>query len=187
MRTVECIDGMLEVEVICEPAFAYGSEPARWEYALDGEFAVDASGGGQTVRLASDIALGIEGDRVRGRHVLRKGDRAFCALSWADGLATPHDAADAQRRIETTSAFWRAWLSRARIPDHRWLDGHTAFGARHQRFDVYAHRRHRGGAHDFAAGDARRRAELGLPVHLGARLHVYAAGPSLPQPRLGSG
>ena len=121
VRTVECIEGAVEIEVVCEPAFAYGSVPARWEHAGDAGCTVDASGGGQKVRLASDIALGIEGDRVRGRHVLRKGDKAFCALSWTDGLTTPADVADAQRRIETTSAFWRTWLSRARIPDHRWL------------------------------------------------------------------
>ena len=47
-----------------------------------------------------------------------KVQRAFCALSWADGLASPTDVDDAAGRIETTVRFWRAWLARARIPDH---------------------------------------------------------------------
>jgi GH15 family glucan-1,4-alpha-glucosidase len=50
--------------------------------------------------------------------VLSKGQRAFCALSWADGLASPTDVDDAAARIETTVRFWRNWLGRARIPDH---------------------------------------------------------------------
>ena len=50
--------------------------------------------------------------------MLTKGERAFCALSWADKLASPTDVADAAARIETTVQFWRNWLARARIPDH---------------------------------------------------------------------
>ena len=30
VRTVECLDGSVEVELICEPAFDYGREPATW-------------------------------------------------------------------------------------------------------------------------------------------------------------
>jgi GH15 family glucan-1,4-alpha-glucosidase len=120
VRTVECIDGAVEVELVCEPAFDYGSTVATWVQSDGLGFTADATGGGVTVRLKSDIPFGIEGDRVRGRHVLRKGERAFCALSWAKDLATPSDAGDAQQRLDTTSAFWRAWIARARIPDHRW-------------------------------------------------------------------
>ena len=29
VRTVECIDGSVEVELVCEPVFDYGREPAR--------------------------------------------------------------------------------------------------------------------------------------------------------------
>jgi GH15 family glucan-1,4-alpha-glucosidase len=76
----------------------------------------------RTIRLASDLALGIEASRARGRHTLRAGERAFCALSWAEGLATPHDVDDAEARIASTIRFWRDWLGRARIPDHRWRD-----------------------------------------------------------------
>ncbi len=66
--------------------------------------------------------LGIEGNRVRARHVLKEGDRMFCALSWAEELATPEDVDQADERLAATSRFWRSWLGRARIPDHRWRD-----------------------------------------------------------------
>jgi GH15 family glucan-1,4-alpha-glucosidase len=68
------------------------------------------------------MKLGIEATRVRARHTLEAGETAFCALSWAEGLAAPDDFDDATARIRRTVRFWRKWLSRARIPDHRWRD-----------------------------------------------------------------
>jgi GH15 family glucan-1,4-alpha-glucosidase len=64
------------------------------------------------------MLLGIEGGAVRARHVLTKGERAFCALSWGEGLSTPVDVRDAGDRIKATIRFWRNWLGRARVPDH---------------------------------------------------------------------
>jgi GH15 family glucan-1,4-alpha-glucosidase len=75
-----------------------------------------------TFRLQTDFALGIEGDRVRGRHVLQQGDHAYCVLSWAEGLAAPQDFDEAEARTHSTIRYWRDWLDRARIPDHRLRD-----------------------------------------------------------------
>jgi GH15 family glucan-1,4-alpha-glucosidase len=122
VRTVECMEGEVEVELVCEPVFDYGRVPGEWTLVDGSRHLADATAAGLTVRLASDLALGIEGNRVRGRHVLAAGERAFCALSWAEELATPSDVDDAWSRIAATVRFWRAWLSRARIPDHRWRD-----------------------------------------------------------------
>jgi GH15 family glucan-1,4-alpha-glucosidase len=123
VRTVQCIDGQIEIELVCEPAFDYGRTPATWTLVDDDRHSADATCDGQPViRLHSDMMLGIEGNRVRARHTLRRGDTAYCALSWADGLEAPADAQDASTRIEQTVRFWRAWLGRARIPDHRWRD-----------------------------------------------------------------
>ena len=66
--------------------------------------------------------LGVEGNRVRARHVLSAGEECYCALSWAEGLAAPADVAEATRRLDATIRFWRSWLGRARMPDHRWRD-----------------------------------------------------------------
>ena len=54
--------------------------------------------------------------------MLGPGERAYCALSWAEGLAAPQDVDDAEARIAATTRFWRAWLGRARMPDHRFSD-----------------------------------------------------------------
>jgi GH15 family glucan-1,4-alpha-glucosidase len=122
VRTVECLDGHVEVELVCEPVFDYGRTPAAWATPDGDRHVADASGAGQSFRLRSDLALGIEGDRIRGRHVLEPGDRAYCALSWAEGLTVPESIDDAEARLAATTSFWRSWLSRARIPDHRLRD-----------------------------------------------------------------
>jgi GH15 family glucan-1,4-alpha-glucosidase len=68
------------------------------------------------------MELGVEGGRVRARHVLNKGEQLYCSLSWAEGLASPADVDEANARLATTTTFWRNWLGRARIPDHRFRE-----------------------------------------------------------------
>ena len=122
VRTVECVEGEVEVELICEPIFDYGRTPAEWSLVNGDRHVADATGAGQTVRLQTDLALGVEGSRVRGRHLLTSGERAYCALSWAEGLATPADLEEAEQMVALTQHYWRNWLGRARLPDHRFRD-----------------------------------------------------------------
>ena len=123
VRTVTCLTGEVELELICEPAFDYGRTPAEWTLVNDSTHVADASGAGQTVRLQTDLALGIEASRIRARHTLKAGERAYVALAWGEGLSTPSDVDDAHRRIDETIRFWRDWLARARpFPDHRWRE-----------------------------------------------------------------
>ena len=122
VRTVRCLEGTVEVDLVCEPAFDYGRTPAEWTLVEGSRHTADASGAGQTVRLQTDLGLGVEGNRVRARHVLSAGEECYCALSWAEGLAAPADVAEASARLDATTRFWRTWLGRARMPDHRWRD-----------------------------------------------------------------
>ncbi|KRA25770.1 glycosyl hydrolase family 15 [Microbacterium sp. Root61] len=118
VRLVECLEGTVEVELVCEPAFDYGREPAKWSLVDEDWHAADATGAGQTVRLSTSMSIGVEGSSARARHTLSAGEKAFCALSWAEGLVSPADVDDASERIARTVRFWRRWLARARIPDH---------------------------------------------------------------------
>jgi GH15 family glucan-1,4-alpha-glucosidase len=123
VRTARCIAGTVEVELVCEPVFDYGQAPARWTMPESGNRHIaDASGAGQTIRLHTDLALGIEGDRVRGRRSLHPGESIFSSLSWASGLASVRDLEDANARLDATIHYWRTWLDRARLPDHQWRD-----------------------------------------------------------------
>src|SRR4051794_11704984 len=120
VRTVECLGGRAEVELSCEPVFDYGRVPAEWSLVDGGRHAADASGAGQTIRLQTDMGLGVEGDWVRARHVLKKGEQLYCSLSWAEELDGPATADEANERLAATTQFWRDWLSHARFVDHRW-------------------------------------------------------------------
>ena len=121
VRTVLCMDGSVEIELICEPDFDYGRTPAEWSLS-DDRHTADASGAGVTVRLRTDMALGVEGNWTRARHTLNQGDQVYCALSWAEGLVTPQNVDEANARLAATTRFWRGWLGQARLPDHRWRD-----------------------------------------------------------------
>ena len=80
-RIAECVGGRVELELICEPVFDYGRDPADWPLVDDDRHAADASGAGVTMRLRTDLALGIEGGRVRARHVAaRRASRPLRAL-----------------------------------------------------------------------------------------------------------
>jgi GH15 family glucan-1,4-alpha-glucosidase len=120
VRLVECIQGEVQVEAICEPVFEYGSCAATWELVDHSWQVAEACGAGSTLRLVSDLRIGIEGNRARARHNLREGEQCFVALGWTHGLEGPDGLEDARQRLEATSHFWRSWLAGGRFPDHRW-------------------------------------------------------------------
>ncbi|MDX6302878.1 MAG: alpha,alpha-trehalase [Nocardioidaceae bacterium] len=121
VTTVECIEGRVDLQLVCEPGFDYGRTSAEWNL-LDDRHVADATGAGTTFRLSTDMALGIEGDRVRARRTLAQGEKVYCSLSWAEDLLSPQDAEEATGRLDATSRFWRAWLGGAHLADHRWRD-----------------------------------------------------------------
>src|SRR5436305_8272624 len=117
VRVVTCVEGAVEIELVCEPVFDYGRVPAEWSVA-DGRHRAEAAGAGQTIALHTDMLIGVEAGQARARHVLREGETLYCALSWDDGVPAPTDVEDASARLNATTRFWRHWFARARIPDH---------------------------------------------------------------------
>ena len=122
VRTATCLGGRVEVEVVCEPVFDYGRVAATWSLGDDHGHVATATGADATLRLSTDLRLGVEAGRVRGRHVLQEGETVHCALSWSPTYLPPADDADAVARIDATVDFWRRWLERARVPDHRYRE-----------------------------------------------------------------
>ena len=120
VRVLECTQGRVEVEAVCEPMFDYGRTPASWELKADNWSAVEATDGETRLRLVSDLRIGIEGNRTRARHTMMEGERRFVALGWTHGLEGPKDMQDARVRMIATSHYWREWLAGGRFPDHRW-------------------------------------------------------------------
>jgi len=121
VRVVECIQGQVQVEVVCEPMLDYGATAARWEWMEDEHGkALEASGGESNFRLFSDMRMGIEGNRAHGRHTMSEGERRFCALSWTEALAGPRTVEQAEGHLERTNHFWRTWMAEGTYPDHPW-------------------------------------------------------------------
>ncbi len=117
IRTIACVEGSIEVELVCEPGFDYGRALGEWSLSADRHRA-EVTGGDQRLTLQTDMLLGIEANHVRARHVLREGEELYCALSWDETIPLPADVEEANARLNATSKFWRHWLARARIPDH---------------------------------------------------------------------
>ena len=115
-------------------------------------------------------ALGARGGRRgvdRGRVDARPHDR--CPH---DGVAD-HDGRHARRGSSETVAFWEAWLGRCRYDGDHERRGPPR-GARAEGAHLRADRRGRRRRDDVAARVDRRRAQLGLPLHLDPRRHAHA-------------
>ena len=183
----DCIEGRVEIELVCEPVFDYGRDAGGVDARRRRPPRRRRHG-----RRADDPAADRHGARhrgrpVRARHVLcTAATSSYCALSWAEDLASPADARRGATRGSTqTTRFWRS-LARARAaPRPPLARADPALGADDQGPHLHADRRDGRRADDVAARDARRRAQLGLPLHVDARLDVHAAGAALAQPRLG--
>jgi len=123
VRVVECIQGQVQLEIVCEPMLDYGATPAKWsvvDLGEEGVCAADATDDETAFRLFADIRMGIEGNRLHGRHTMSEGEKRFCALSWTEGRGGPHTVEQAEEHLERTSHFWRTWLAEGTYPDHPW-------------------------------------------------------------------
>ena len=117
VRIAQCIDGSVEIDLVCEPGFDYGRLPGEWTLSPDRHRA-DAKGGEQALRLQTDMLMGIEAGRARARHVLHAGETVYCAVAWSDEALVPTGSDEAADQLAATTRFWRDWLARAAIPDH---------------------------------------------------------------------
>ena len=117
VRTVECVEGRVEVELVCEPGFDYGRVPGDWSLSEDRHRA-ESTGAGQTIVLQTDMLIGIEAHRARARHVLEAGEQLYCALGWGENPPVPTDVEEANAQLTATRRFWRNWLAQAGVPDH---------------------------------------------------------------------
>ena len=88
VRTAFCVEGSVEIDLVCEPAFDYGRVPAEWTLSDDRHHA-EASGAGQTLRLQTDMLIGIEARPGAGAPRAARGEAVYCALGWAEEAHLP--------------------------------------------------------------------------------------------------
>ena len=89
VRTVECLQGEVDVEMVCQPAFDYGKTRPDWQRRGDAGTDAEVSHGGMRLILTGDFALGVDGSDARARHRMRTGEKRFSALSWGAEAAAP--------------------------------------------------------------------------------------------------
>jgi GH15 family glucan-1,4-alpha-glucosidase len=124
LRTVRCVSGTVELVVDCEPSFDYHRIPARWEYSTDGYGEAVARAkrdpdAHPTLRLTTNLRLGLDGRQARARTRLKEGDDVFVALSFSSNAA-PQTYAEAADKLWKTSECWRQWINIGNFPDHPW-------------------------------------------------------------------
>jgi alpha,alpha-trehalase len=124
LRTVRCVSGTVELVVDCEPSFDYHRIPARWEYSTDGYGEAIAKAtrdpdAHPTLRLTTNLRLGLDGRQARARTRLKEGDDVFVALSFSSNAA-PQTYAEAADKLWRTSECWRQWINIGNFPDHPW-------------------------------------------------------------------
>ena len=120
LRTVQCLNGSIDIVLECEPAFDYGRRRGTWHHLGSGYGHAEARLDDEPqFRLTTDLNLGFEGPRAIARRRLHANEQAFCALSWDDG-SPPETFDEAHQRLFRTTDFWHEWISRGDFPDHRW-------------------------------------------------------------------
>jgi GH15 family glucan-1,4-alpha-glucosidase len=121
LRVFRCLDGFVDVEVECQPAFDYGRRRGTWRHIGEayGDAVCDGEGIEPSLRLRTDLRLGFEAHQARAETSMRAGESAFCALGWSEH-APPATYDEAETRLTRTRAYWHDWISRGRFPDHPW-------------------------------------------------------------------
>jgi GH15 family glucan-1,4-alpha-glucosidase len=120
IRTVHCLQGSVQIEAVCEPMLDYGRQQAEWTMVGDDSGSAETHGDQVSLRLRSDMRIGIEGNRVRARHTIEEDERRYVALGWGSRWEGPDDIEGALAKLSATAHYWRAWLAGGRFPDHRW-------------------------------------------------------------------
>ena len=124
LRTVRCVSGTVELVMDCEPAFDYNRASASWEYSASGygEAVARASSNPDahpTLRLTTNLRIGLEGRQARARTRLKEGGNVFVALTFSKHPA-PQTYDDAVDKMWATSEYWRQWINIGSFPDHPW-------------------------------------------------------------------
>jgi GH15 family glucan-1,4-alpha-glucosidase len=121
LRMVRCVNGEVQLQLDCEPAFDYGRKRGSWEFSEDGYHQGVCSNPDTDLQLtlSTDMNIGFEGPRAIARTLMKEGETRFAALSWITA-DPPRDQAEAYRRLVWTAHHWQHWLARGHFPDHPW-------------------------------------------------------------------
>ncbi|MEJ2184421.1 MAG: glycoside hydrolase family 15 protein [Gemmatimonadota bacterium] len=112
LRVIECVDGVVDVEVHFDPRPRYGRvvPRLRMDPALG---AIIATTSGSTLALQSELPMrpGPRGAGARGTERLAAGDRRFLSLTAEQGPGIVLGTKHAATRLQSTVDWWREWCT----------------------------------------------------------------------------
>ena len=123
VRSARCVEGEVEMEVVCQPAPDYAMRGVSWKAVERSETSAIArpdEADEPVLHLSGDIRLRIEGTAAGGRRILGEREPCFCCLSWRGGADMPEDPVAARLLVDQTALFWRRWLEQGSFPEHPW-------------------------------------------------------------------
>ena len=176
LRRLVCTDGEMDVEVSYAPRPEYGLIHPILEPVSGG---LAARGGAGRLLLSGPASFRVDGATATARLHLAAGQAVMFALQHGQMWEPPLVAWDAGRIADRLADTVRGMAFLVGDPPD--LRGPMArpgppFWPGASGADVRADRRDRRRPHDLAAGDGRRGAQLGLPLHLGAGCQLDDGG-----------
>jgi GH15 family glucan-1,4-alpha-glucosidase len=116
LRRVEGVAGEVPMRLRFEPRPDYAQGRPRLRPC--GRLGIHAQHGVQLLTLTTDVPVGIDSDgaSASASTVLRAGERRYASLAFSDSepAVIPPLGAEADRRIDTSIEWWRAWAARCR-------------------------------------------------------------------------
>lgn len=177
LRISECVHGAVEVDVDCRAVLDYGERTVAWTLDDAGGRATARRPTGLSLELVSTAPLTAAEGRAGATVVLREGERAAFELSWGGRPAAAFDRrfGGATRRHTRLLAkvAWGGIVSGSSLAQLS-----AAERARAQGSHLLTHGSDARRGHHVTARDARRRAQLRLPLHVDPRRDVRALGAS---------
>ena len=117
LRAVACIEGTVEIELVCEPASTTAVLPANGRFRRSPPRRSDG-------RRSEDNAPDRHAARDRGQSGAGSARAAggarscYCALCWDEAITPPANVEEANARLNATRSSGATGWARARIPDH---------------------------------------------------------------------
>ena len=112
-RRIECIDGRVELDVIFDPRFSFGADPAEIDIREHGVLA-RGKNGERVAAVLGDTAAWTRRELggVQTRITMRGGERRWMVMSWDAGVPRPLHAYRPFDHLRRTRYAWRQWSSR---------------------------------------------------------------------------
>jgi alpha,alpha-trehalase len=111
-RRIECVEGAVDLDVIFDPRFDYGRDPARLDIDGVGVLARGARDERLVAVVDGDDWQAMPGGGARARLRVKAGERRWMVLSWDAVRPEPLALYRSFEHLRATRRHWRDWANR---------------------------------------------------------------------------